>query len=162
MIARTAGKLLLLDPDEIKEMFLAVVRRARQKYDFRVENFVIMGNHFHFIIQPLGESTLSEIMKWILGVFAMKYNRTVKSWGHFWGDRFFSRPIANFWEYIQVFTYIDDNPVRASLVKVAVEWRYGGFWHLRMGIGAILSELPTYVALVFPTHRPMAIDRRQG
>ena len=158
VIARTAGKLLLIETDLVKDMFLEVVQRASFKYEFRIENFCILGNHFHFIIQPLGGANLSEIMKWILGVFAMKYNRAFKSWGHFWGDRFFSRPIVSFWEYLHVFIYIDRNPLKASLVESADAWKYSGLWHLQKGICSIITKIPPWFSLVFPTHRPLAIS----
>jgi REP element-mobilizing transposase RayT len=34
----------------MKELFLSVVKRAKEKYDFRLENLCVMSNHFHFII----------------------------------------------------------------------------------------------------------------
>lgn len=37
----------------MKELFLSVVKRAKGKYDFRLENLCVMGNHFHFIIKPV-------------------------------------------------------------------------------------------------------------
>ena len=50
--ARINRKEMLLDPSGIKTMFLEVVKRAKLKYGFKIENFCIMGNHFHFIMQP--------------------------------------------------------------------------------------------------------------
>jgi hypothetical protein len=50
-----------------------------------------------------------------------------------WGCRFFSRIIGSLWELLQVFEYIDDNPVKASQVDDRREWRWGGLWHNRIG-----------------------------
>lgn len=130
---------------------------AKAKCDYRIENFSVLDDHFHFIIQPMGESNLFEIMKWILRVFAQKDNRTFKIWGHFWGDRFFSRPIASFWEYIRVFEYIDDNPVKACQVQRADEWRHGRLWHFRRGLRDIVDTLPEWLALLFPGHRSLVL-----
>ena len=55
----------------MKDLFLETVARAKRKYDFRIDNFCVMGNHFHMIVQPLNGVSLSAIMQWIMSVFAM-------------------------------------------------------------------------------------------
>src|SRR5512145_89083 len=91
--ARANRKEMILDTSAMKELFLSVVKRAKEKYDFRLENFCIMGNHVHFLIQPGRGESLSAIMRWILSVFAMAYNKIRCMTGHVWGCRFFSRII---------------------------------------------------------------------
>lgn len=150
--ARANRKEMILDKASVKASFLAVVRRAKRKYDFRIENFCIMGNHFHFIIQPCEGESLSFIMKWILGVFAMSYNRDHKLWGHVWGDRFFSEIIRSLRDYLRTFQYIDDNPIRAHQVQEAKEWRFGGLWHHRHGFRGIVEELPEWCRSQFMDH----------
>ena len=80
--ARANRKEMILETSEMKEMFLSVLRRAKRKYDFRLENFCIMGNHFHFVIQPGRGESLSAIMRWIMSVFAMAYNKIRGFTGH--------------------------------------------------------------------------------
>ena len=89
VIARANRKEMILDSGVMKGLFLETVARAKQKYKFRVENFCIMGNHFHMIVQPLHGESLSAIMRWIMSVFAMKWNRIHHVTGHVWGNRFF-------------------------------------------------------------------------
>jgi putative transposase len=131
--ARANRKEMILETSEMKEMFLSVLRRAKRKYDFRLENFCIMGNHFHFVIQPGRSESLSAIMRWILSVFAMAFNRIKGYTGHVWGCRFFSKIIACLREFVRIFEYIDDNPVRAGQVEDRLGWRWGGLWHERNG-----------------------------
>jgi putative transposase len=130
---------MILEPDAIKELFLSVVQRAKQKYRFRIENFCIMGNHFHFIIQPAHGVSLSAIMRWILSVFAMAYNRITDLTGHVWGSRFFSRIISGLRELSQVHDYINNNPVKAQKTTDPRSWRYGGLFHDREGCTQILD-----------------------
>jgi putative transposase len=140
--ARANHQKLLMDHDTVKQMFLDVLARAHEKFDFRIDNFVLMGNHFHLILQPLGKSTLAAIMKWILQTFAIRYNKANGLWGHFWGGRFFSWIIPTLSEFLRVFAYIDANPVRAGLVPRAEEWKWGGLWFRRTGPPKWLSVLP--------------------
>ena len=120
--ARANRKEMILDTSAMKELFLSVVKRAKLKYDFRIENFCIMGDHFHFVIRPGKGESLSAIMRWIMSVFAMAYNKIRGFTGHVWGCRFFSRIISGLRELVQVFEYIDENPVRASQVADRRDW----------------------------------------
>ncbi len=155
--ARANRKEMILDAGPMKELFLSVVRRAKQKYRFRMENFCVMGNHFHFVIQPGRGESLSTIMRWILSVFAMAFNRIRSLTGHVWGCRFFSRIIVGLWALVEVFDYIDENPVKANQVENKRDWCYGGLWHRRIGDQSILDELPQWAGLLFPAHSVMLI-----
>jgi putative transposase len=88
VMAHAHRREMVLESKELKEMFLEVVRRARKRYKFLIYNFCIMGNHFHFILKPLEDESLSRIMQWILSVFAIKYNKAFNFIGHVWYDRF--------------------------------------------------------------------------
>ena len=155
--ARANRKEMILDAGPMKDLFLSVVKRAKLKYDFLIENFCIMGNHFHIIIRPGKSESLSVIMRWIMSVFAMAYNKIRGFTGHVWGCRFFSRVISGLRELIQVFEYIDENPVKASQVGDKREWRYGGLGHDRRGCLEILDEMPAWTRLLFPEHAPLAL-----
>jgi len=131
--ARANRRELILDTAVMKELFLSVMKRAKAKYSFRIDNFCIMGNHFHLVIQPSRDESLSAIMQWILSVFAMAYNRILGITGHVWGCRFFSRILACLRDFIQAFDYIDNNPVKARQISHLREWPWGGLWHNRIG-----------------------------
>ena len=148
---------MLLDSSAMKTLFLDVVRRAKAKYDFRIENFCVMDNHFHFILRPAKGESLSAIMRWILSVFAMTYNRVHNLCGHVWGERFFSRIIESLWEYIQVFLYIDENPVKACQVGDVNDWRFGGRTHIREGCRDIIDIIPPWLPLVLPECRQLCL-----
>lgn len=141
-----------MDHPKVKMMFLEVIKRAKGLFSFQIDNFVIMGNHFHLIIRPSEGVSLSKIMKWILQVFASWYNRENQTTGHFWGDRFSSWIIRNFWDFIRVFAYIDNNPVNARLVSADWDWDFGGLAHRRRGRSDIVSDLAIWLRALFPKH----------
>ena len=122
-----------------RELFMDTLKRAKKKYSFTIKNFCIMGNHIHLIIKPERKESLSKIMQWLLGVFAQLWNKKYKLSGHLWGDRFFSRIIRGFLDFLRVFSYINNNPVNAGLVERVEEWEYGGLWHHKNGLTEILS-----------------------
>jgi REP element-mobilizing transposase RayT len=104
---------LKFDSPAAKVLFLSILSRAKTEYPFRIDNFVMMGNHFHRLFTPTGGDAMATIMKWILGVYTMAFNRVTNTWGKRWGACHFARPIAGFADFVQVFHYIDNNPVPA-------------------------------------------------
>ena len=141
VVAKANHRELLLD-DPSKELFLATVTRAKKKFRFSVENFTVLGNDFHLNVHVPRGSSLSSIMKWTLGVFAMRWNRIHDNWGHFWGERFFSRIIENLADYVASFSYVDHNAVRANLAASPADWKYGGRWHHERDWRVVLDTLP--------------------
>lgn len=138
--ARTNRKEFLLSSPVTKEILITVIHQAAKKFLFTIDNFCIMENHFHIIIKPSDGENLSKIMQWILGVFAIRYNRKNSLTGHVWGDRFFSRIIETIEALAETFKYIDENPIKAGLVKRARDWIYGGLHHALNRITLILRE----------------------
>jgi REP element-mobilizing transposase RayT len=64
-----------LEPDDMKQLFLSVIEGAIKKgFKFKLWNFCVMGNHFHFLITPEKGESLSSIMKWIK--MGMRYGGT--------------------------------------------------------------------------------------
>jgi putative transposase len=110
-------------------MFLAFIKKAKQKYPFQLLNFCIMDNHIHLIVKPARGQSLSKIMQWIKGNFAKRWNKERHTEGHLWGERFFSKIIEDAAQFLKTFKYIDENPVAAKLVAKAEEWEYGGLYH---------------------------------
>ncbi len=86
--AQANRKEFIFQPDIIKDLFLEVLASAKKKYDFKIINFCIMSNHIHLMIKPLKKSCLSDIMQWVLGNFAVKFNKIYGIHGHVWYDRF--------------------------------------------------------------------------
>ena len=122
------GEMIFCSP-AIRRLFLAFLEKAKKKYPSSVLNFCVMGNHIHLIIRPKNEDALSKIMQWILGNFAKAWNKLHGVKGHLWGGRYFSRIVEVLDDFLKVFDYICQNPVKARLVGSAQEWEFGGLWH---------------------------------
>ena len=137
--ARANRQEFIFKPDFIKQMFLDVVKAAKKKYKFRIENFCIMSNHVHIMIQPLHKSNLSKIMQWILSKFAVIFNRFYGYHGHVWYDRFKSIIIESLKHYITVYEYLKNNPVKAGLVKNPEDYFYCGITYLKNKVYEIVD-----------------------
>jgi REP element-mobilizing transposase RayT len=93
---------------------------------YRLHAWVVMPNHVHVLIAPIGAAALSEIVqswksytaKVILshcppGAFALN---------HVWQPDYYDRFIRNERHYAAAVDYIHQNPVKAGLVARAEDW----------------------------------------
>ena len=145
------GEKIFLAQDD-RDLFMDTLKRAKKKFDFSLKNFCIMGNHIHLLIKPGPGESLSRIMQWLLGVFAQLWNKKHRLSGHLWGDRFFSRIISGFLDFLKIFSYIDHNPVIAGMVEQPEQWEYGGLWHHKRGIADIVGLIDPEILEYFPEH----------
>ena len=141
----------ILKDDEIKDMFEKVLERANIKFDFRLIHLMVMDNHIHLLIKPIGEpELLSKIMQWVLSVFAIQFNKKFNRKGHVWYDRFKSNIIDSI-EYLRtVFDYISQNPVKAKLAKTIFSYRYSGIYHIMQGKHHLVEKPSKLLLELFP------------
>lgn len=123
--ARTNRKDMLMLAAQAKDAFVLCLDEACQQFDFELHAWVIMDNHVHLLLTP-GESSLADIMRSLLSSYAVSWNRMHCQMGHFWGERYHSRPIGSEIEFDHVMHYIINNPVRAELVESIGEWNWWG------------------------------------
>lgn len=155
--ARITRKEMVFKAEEARELFFETVKRAKKKYDFRIENFCVMGNHFHFLIKPGTGMSLSRIMQWIMSVFARRFNKIHGQWGPVWGSRYFSRIMETLRDFIKTFEYICQNPVLAKLVDYPEDWLPCGLRHIRDGCTEIMEPLEDWIQRFFPKYQPLRL-----
>jgi len=139
-----------LESREVKNLFLSVVSRSKKTHSFRLRHFVVMSNHIHFLIKPGEDESLSRIMQWILGVFAVYYNKQFNLNGHVWHDRFKSKVIKSYRQLIATFKYICNNPVKAEMVETPIEYRYGGLWFIRNREFELIEPPDPFLLILLP------------
>ncbi len=150
VVARANRKEFILESDKIKDMFLSVVNQAKHRFRFSIDTLCIMDNHFHLLLWPDENESLSRIMQWILSVFAIRFNRMFGLHGHVWYDRFKSAVVGTLRQFQHAYSYITENPVRAGIVTRARDYRYGAMGVRRSAAHRILGSPGLLVRLLFP------------
>ena len=107
--------------DEDREVFLAYLREASERFGLTIEGYCLMGNHVHLIATPEEEASLALALKRTNQLYAQYANRVHDHRGHLWQDRFFSCVLddAHFWKAL---AYVERNPVRARLCRKPWRW----------------------------------------
>ena len=124
---RCVDQTYLLHKDELKEVVLDVIEKAKKAYKFYCFCFTIMDNHVHMIIQTPQVDNISLIMQVINKNIATKCNKALNRRGHFWGERFHSTLIKDEEQLINTLVYLNLNPVKAGLVYDPKDWAWSSY-----------------------------------
>lgn len=107
-------------------LFMDLLGEAARRLPIRILAFVIMPNHWHLVVWPLSDYSLSPFMKWLTGTHAMKWRATRGSQGRgaVYQGRFKAVAVQHDAHFLTVCRYVERNPVRARLVPRAENWRW--------------------------------------
>ncbi len=100
------------------DLFLTATREACERTGWRIHAWVLMGNHFHWLLETPVANLVSG-MKWFLGAYSQRFNARHGQRGHVFQGRYKAVVIeAGSGGYFEtVSTYIHLNPGRAGLLK---------------------------------------------
>jgi putative transposase len=124
---------IFLDNDDYL-FYLKVLKEAIYKYQIAIHCYVLMPNHIHLLLTPQAETAPSQMMQFIgrfyVRYFNKKYNRT----GTLWEGRFRSAVIDSERYLLDLYNYIESNPVRAKLVEKIDDYSFSSFKDNGLGV----------------------------
>ena len=115
-----------------KEKFVAMpYSRIRitntNKGDFKLHIFCLMPNHFHLLIEQVGDTPISSLMSKLCTSYARYINKKYKRVGHIFQDQFKAVLIENNPQLMWTSSYIHMNPVKDGLVKHPHEYLWSSY-----------------------------------
>jgi REP element-mobilizing transposase RayT len=100
-----------------------------QRYD--LGPWVVMPNHVHAIVRPLGAQLLDEILKSWKGFTGREANKLLNRSGQpFWAREYYDHVVRNDAARARLADYIHDNPVKAGLCARWEDWQWGSAYRL--------------------------------
>jgi len=96
----------------------AIVEQALRCFDgqrYALGDFVIMPNHVHVLVTPLGECALEEILHSWKSFTAHEMNRLLGQTGQVWQPEHFDHLVRSAHHVEQFAAYIAQNPIKAGL-----------------------------------------------
>jgi putative transposase len=107
-----------------------------------------MKNHFHLIATPGDKQAISRMMKDVGGRYATYYNRRYARIGTLWNGRFRAKTIGDEMYCLTCLRYVEQNPVRAKIVRSPQDYRWSTYVAHAWGQGPDwVVPHPVYLAL---------------
>ena len=119
----TFRKIKLFISDKLAMAVVDTIIFGKSKNWYYLLGYVVMPNHMHLAIAPK-DKKISEIMMSIKGYTSRKINGYAKRSGKVWQDGYIDFPMDKRDAVMQKINYIEQNPVRAGLVRECSEYPY--------------------------------------
>jgi len=134
VMARGDGGKEVFEEDADRFDWLARVGEAHERFGWQVHAYVLMGNHFHLLLET-PEPNLVKGMKSLLGGFSQAWNRRRERRGHVFQGRYKAVVVngEGSGHYFRIVAdYIHLNPVRSGWVGGSTgaklkDWRWSSF-----------------------------------
>ncbi len=125
--------------DEDRALFLDVLQRVNEKYNWLCHAYCLMDNHYHLVIET-PEGNLSKGMRQLNGLYTQRINRRHNRVGHVFQGRFKAIVIQKESHLLETCRYVVLNPVRAGAATRPDEWRWSSY-------GATMGVMPAHPCL---------------
>ena len=128
--------------------FLGDLKSSLKQYDCDLHTYVLMTNHFHFLLTPHTVKALSGLMQSIGRRYVRYVNKEYNRSGTLWEGRFKSSLIDSERYMMTCYRYIEENPVKARMVQSSEDYRWSGYHHNAFSIeDELITPHPLYNAL---------------
>jgi putative transposase len=145
VINRSVARLTLFEKESDYEAFEHVLKLARDRVGLPVFSYIIMPNHWHFVVRPETDTQVTEFFRWLTHTHTMRPHAHyhTEGTGHLYQGRFKTFPIEEEEYLLAVLCYVERNALRASLCERAETWKYGSLWRTTEGNSEESRELLT-------------------
>lgn len=114
-------KQIIFEEDADRKKYLALIKKYSEKYKLEIWAYCLMTNHVHFIAVPSTPDSLARTFNQVHMLYSQYFNKKKEQTGHLWQGRFYSC-ILDEAHLFAALRYIENNPVRAGLVKRAEDY----------------------------------------
>ena len=124
-----------------------------KKFQVDIHAWLFMTNHVHLLCTPRENNAISQMMQSLGRQYVRYFKYTYKRSGTLWEGRYKSCLVQTEDYLIQLYRYIELNPVRANMVDDPCEYQWSSYQVNALGkVSALCTPHPTYLA-IHPTEK---------
>ncbi len=90
---------------------------------YELDEWVVMPNHVHVLVRPLGENQLADILHSWKSFSANQINQQLNTSGPFWKKEYYDHIVRDMEELRRIRKYIRGNPAKAGLSRILCSWQ---------------------------------------
>lgn len=143
-VNRGNDKRLLFECAAEYEDFLQIVAWAKGQCGVRIVAYCVMGNHWHFVFWVEYEWEVSAFLHRLTTTHAISWRKRTGTvgCGHVYQGRFKSSNVFTERYYYNLLRYVEQNPLRANLVRSSKDWRWSSLAERRGNGRSLLDPGP--------------------
>ncbi len=124
------------------------LKEYSKKYGVDIHAWVMMTNHVHLLCTPQRENSISQMMQALGRQYVRYFNYEYKRSGTLWEGRYKSCLVQADQYLLELYRYIELNPVRADMVADPGEYRWSSYQINGLGkASGLCTPHPVYLAL---------------
>lgn len=130
VLNRAVARLAIFEKPEDYDAFMRVIDETWRNVSLPILAMVTMPNHWHFVVRPTDDRQVTEFFRRLTVTHTMRWHSHyhTSGTGHLYQGRFKSFPVQGDEHLLTVLRYVERNPVRANLIELAEQWRWGSAW----------------------------------
>ena len=130
VINRSNGRTKIFANESDYKHFESLMLEAKELTNMRILAYCIMPNHFHIVLYPRNDGDMGEYMRWLTTTHVRQRRVATRSIGsgHLYQGTYKSFPVEEDKHLVDLIRYIEQNPLRAQLVKRAENWRWSSLY----------------------------------
>ena len=134
--------------EEDMKAYLNWLKEMSKKHKVDVHAWVLMTNHVHLLCTPQEKNAVSRMMQSIGRMYVRYYNYTYQRSGTLWEGRYKSCLVQSERYLLEVYRYIELNPVRANMIAEPSDYSWSSYAINALGVESDLqAPHPEYIAL---------------
>ena len=107
--------------------YLDYLAEAAERFECQVHAYVLMTNHVHLLVTPLGMHGIGHMMQRLGQRYVRAVNATYNRSGTLWEGRYKASLVDSENYLLTCMRYIELNPVRAAMVEHPAEYRWSSY-----------------------------------
>jgi len=148
IIQRGNNRQVCFASEDDMKAYLNWLKELSLKHRVAVHAWVLMTNHVHLLCTPLKENAISRLMQSIGRLYVRYFNHTYQRSGALWEGRFKSCLVQSDRYLLELYRYIELNPVRADMVADPSDYSWSSYAINALGVESELqTPHPEYLAL---------------
>ena len=134
IISRSIREMPILRDEEDFMSFLRMLEIVKQQYAFKIYHYCLMNTHFHLAVHIPNVSAFSSAVRKLKTSYIRFFHTKYRLSGPLWRERYKSLLIENDPYLFVCGEYIENNPVKAGMVKGVVDWPYSSARYYIKGV----------------------------
>ena len=143
--------------EEDRKAYLNWLKEWSLKHQVDVHAWVLMTNHVHLLCTPWKENAISRMMQSLGRLYVRYYNHAYQRSGTLWEGRFKSCLVQSERYLLELYRYIELNPVRAGMVDDPSDYSWSSYAINALGVESELqTPHPEYLVLGKTKHERLS------